>query len=107
MTPVYENHSLLHLGDIQALTCSLLWAGHGGYCEGCDKPSSQQDEWAVVGGFSCLRWSFRGALPFGSGQYGILNQARCRVWPSRGRGLSLHYQLGVNESYVSEGCRVK
>lgn len=34
MTQVYVNHSLLHLGDIQALTCSLLWAGHGGYWEG-------------------------------------------------------------------------
>lgn len=58
MTPVYESHSLLHLGDIQALTCRLLWAGHGGYWEGCDKPSSQQDEWAVVGDFPVFTGPF-------------------------------------------------
>ena len=34
MTQVYVSHSLPHLGDIQALSCSLLWAGHSGYWEG-------------------------------------------------------------------------
>lgn len=71
MTQVYVSHSLLHLGDIQALSCSLLWAGHGGYWGGLDKPSSQQDEWAVVGDFSVFTGHFGVLLLLAQGSVGF------------------------------------